>query len=312
MRHPSSGESNGGRTDAPSSDEPRVDPLSEALATTWWGPDPWRRYLRLLAFLGPALLLERVAAVTNFSRTDSWVIINSLDLGQWLQVLTGSFVAWHPWSLMVLATGLATFGAWSFTTASFAVGVQELRRGSAVVIADYGQLGAFAATAFVPLLVALVASGMLPRPLALVPLLGVFAGWLTASERLTDAYRLARQEYASRKMGRDRGGSLGDLFPYVSSLRLRVRAGLLEKVVSWLFLLGMVATVVVVGLVVTSRTPWVPEACITYDSGGGTVRVDGYLLVEGQSRDVVLRADDRKVFLSAGVTDVSVKSQHNC
>ena len=293
-------------------EDPRVDPVREALATTWWGANPWRRYLRLLAVVGPALVLGRVAAVTDFSRVDSWLILSSLDLGQWLQILTGSFVAWHPWSLLVAVTGLAAFGSWSFTEAVFALGVQELRRGSPVTISHYGQLGALAASAFLPLLGAVVAQWALPRSLSWIPALGAVAGWLAASERFTDGYRLARQEFASRKIGKNGGGVLGDLIPYVSSLRLRVRAGLLEKAVSWLISLGIVATLAVIGLIAVSRTPWVPEACITYQVDGKAVQVEGFLLVEGQSRDVVLRAADREVVLVAGVSEVRVQREGSC
>lgn len=61
-----------------------------------WGLRPWRRLALLTPLLLPAALLLRVGNTVDWQAHDAWLIVTTLDLGNWLQVATGSFYAWLP------------------------------------------------------------------------------------------------------------------------------------------------------------------------------------------------------------------------
>jgi hypothetical protein len=276
--------------------EHAADLVREALAHTWWGTQPWRRYVRLLALIGPALVIERVAAVTNFSRANAWPILVALDLGNWLQIITGSFIAWFPWSLACIATVMAAVGTWTAFQAGYAGTIVELEHGRPVMVATYGQVGSMVAAMLVPVVAAAALVGPLPSPLWALPAIAAAGAWFLVSESLPDEYRMAKIEFVRRSF--DEGGPvyLGELFQAIAA-GLHVRVPLKWRSVLASLLIPVAFIGVIFGLwrMLTDRTPWVPQECIAYGPKGQESAFKGYLLVEGDHTDTVLRASDRVV-----------------
>lgn len=278
-----------------SSGEHAADLVQESLANTWWGDQPWRRYVRLLALIGPMLVVERVAAVTNFSRTQAWPILVSLDLANWLQIVTGSFVAWFPWSLAFIATVVAAFGTWAGVQTIYATGIVEIERRKPVMIATYSHFGLIVAAMILPLAAAGLLASWLPRPLWVVPAIGAAGGWFLISESLSDEYRVARIEFVGRKHMEGRATVADKYQARLAGLHLRVSSKAREDLSSLLILIAGLAALASLGWMLNNRTPWVPEECIVYGKEGQQTMFRGYLLIEGNQTDLVLRAGDRVV-----------------
>jgi hypothetical protein len=284
-----------------------TDPLQEALARTWWGERPWQRYVRLLPLVAPALVIDRVAAVTNFSRANAWPVLVSLDLGNWLQIVTGSFVAWFPWSLACVATAVTTFAVWAAVQTGYGTTIIELERRQPVMIVTIRDYALMLAAFAVPLLVIFALIGPLPRPFLVLPAAGAAGAWLLVSEQLPDEYRLAVIEHIRQKRAEGRA-TLVDIFQaYAANLHVRFPPKWRQILVSLLVLVASAGVVFGLWRMLTDRTPWVPQECIVYSAKCQQSSFNGYLLIEGYQTDVVLRASDR-VVLSLPATLVSTKS----
>lgn len=284
-----------------------ADLLRDAMAHTWWGAEPWRRYVRLLALIGPALVVERVLAITDFSRTNAWPILVSLDLGNWLQIVTGSFVAWFPWSLAGVATVIATFATWAGVQTGYASTLVELEHGRPVMVATYRQVGLVFATMLLPLGVAAALLAPLPRPFSIPPILGAAGAWFLVSESLPDDYRIAKIDLVGRRIAEGRA-TYGDLIlALIAGVHVRLPIKWREKAASLLIFIAILGVFAGLWLMVTSRTPWVPSECIVYGRQGQQTTFRGYLLIEGNRTSLILRASDR-VVLSLPADLVSTNS----
>jgi hypothetical protein len=295
MPHPPRSNGDSGSLDI---SEDTVDLVRASLSATWWGPNPWRRYLPLLAALGPALVVERVAAVTNYSHGDAWPILVALDFSHWLQILVGSFVAWYPSSLLLTASVTGVFAGWAVSQTMYASSLTEMRHDKPILVKNYSQLTALLAAVALPAAAMLLTTWMLPRELALLVLLPVVIGWFLVSSLYPDDLRVVRLEFLCRKRrrGKLQNGEAIVAISTATSLRIPPRAR--QWLASWLVFAVYLMIPASLLWASTSRLPWVPRECIVYTDtggGGGHDAFWGFVLLEGIQTDLVLRDVDRRV-----------------
>ena len=272
-----------------------TDPLREALARTWWGARPWHRYVRLLVLIGPALVVERVAAVTDFSRENAWPVLVALDLGNWLQIVTGSFMAWFPWSLAYVTTVVATVATWAAVQTVYATAMVQLERQQPVMVATYGHVGLVAATLGVPFGATFLLMTSLPGFLFILPAIGIAGAWFVVSESLPDQYRMAKIDLVNRRLSEGRATYDEVFLALVAGFHMRFPRRWRQSLASLLILVALVGAGLALWRVLTDRTPWVPQECIVYAANEQPSKFKGYLLIEGNQTDLVLRASDRVV-----------------
>jgi hypothetical protein len=175
------------------------------------------------------------------------------------------------------------------------------------MVATYRHLGLVFATFMVPLGVAVALMAPLPSLLWILPVMGAAGAWFLVSESLPDEYRIAKIELVGRRITEGRATYADVILAFIAGVHLRLPIKWRGKAASLLIFIAILGVLIGLWLIVTSRTPWVPSECIVYGRQGQQSTFRGYVLIEGNRTDLILRASDR-VVLSLSADLVSTNS----